>query len=81
MKFKARNAVNVTAAFFVWAHTWIMKWLYRLIRHRVRVHLDRKDGEFVLREDCGKLATGGVHFKHAEIALEYVRNSRKLTLA
>ncbi len=76
---QAQKAAYITAAFCVSVHNnGVMKSLFKRYRERVRIIRDG-DG-VVLRKECGQLAAGGAHFESEDVALEYVRSSKLVTI-
>lgn len=74
-----QKAAYFTAAFCVSVHSnGMMKTLFKRYRERVRIIRDG-DG-VVLKKECGGLAAGGAHFENEDVAREYVRSSKLVTI-
>lgn len=75
----AKKAAYITAVFFVSVHNHgMMKTLFKRYREKVRIIRDG-DG-VVLKKECGGLAAGGAHFESEDVAREYVRSSKLVTI-
>ena len=76
---QAQKAAYITAAFCDSVHSnGMMKTLFKRYRERVRIVRDAEG--VVLKKDCGELAAGGAHFSSIDVAREYVRSSKLVTL-
>lgn len=89
MKFQAMKAaepaVFVVSAYILTEnsrlkahHSYMMKTLFKRYRERVRIIRDAEG--VVLKKECGGLAAGGARFESEDVAMEYIRSSKLVTI-